>query len=221
MAYDEDAHMRILIADDEPISRTILERTAKSRGHEVIAVADGLSAWKILQQDDAPKLAILDWVMPGLEGPEVCRLARALGQPVATYMILLTSKDNPEDIVAGLDSGADDYVTKPFNRAELQSRIRVGERVVGLQMGLAERVQELQESLAKVSVLQGLLPVCAWCRRVRSDQDYWQSVEEYVAEITDCKLTHGICPCCLDREAQADDLSASPAQHFQCRGRSS
>ncbi|MCE9561455.1 MAG: response regulator [Planctomycetes bacterium] len=196
--------MRILIADDETVSRTILERTIKSWGHEAVSAADGLLAWEVLQRDDAPKLAILDWMMPGLEGPAVCRLARDLRRTVPTYTILLTAKDNPDDIVAGLESGADDYVTKPFNRAELQSRIRVGERVVGLQMGLADRVRELEESLARVRVLQGLLPVCAWCKRIRNDQDYWQSVEEYMVEVTDCKITHGICPACLERESRGE-----------------
>ena len=194
--------MRILVADDEVLSRTVLERTITAWGYEVVLAADGLAAWEILQRDDTPKLALLDWVMPGLEGPNVCRLVRALGRQVATYTILLTAKSSPEDIVAGLDSGADDYVTKPFDRAELESRIRVGKRVVGLQNGLADRVRELEDSLARVRVLQGLLPVCAWCKRVRNDQDYWQSVEAYMVELTACKITHGICPECLDRESK-------------------
>ncbi|VTT97882.1 response regulator receiver protein : Response regulator receiver protein OS=uncultured bacterium GN=ACD_79C00896G0007 PE=4 SV=1: Response_reg [Gemmataceae bacterium] len=195
--------MRILIADDEVVSRTILERTVKGWGHEVVSAADGTAAWAVLEGGDAPKLAVLDWVMPGLEGPEVCRRARALGRPVPTYTILLTSKNESRDVVAGFESGADDYVVKPFDRAELRSRIRVGERVVALQQGLAERVRELEETLARVRVLQGLIPVCAWCRRVRNDQNYWQSVEEYMAAITACKISHGICPACLDRECES------------------
>jgi DNA-binding response OmpR family regulator len=194
--------MRILIADDELISRAALERTLRGWGHSVVSVADGAAAWDVLRGEDAPKLAVLDWMMPGLEGPEVCRRVRTLSRPVSTYTILLTAKGTPDDLVAGLDSGADDYVTKPFDRAELHSRLRVGERVVALQQGLADRVTELEESLARVRRLQGLLPVCAWCRRVRRDQDYWQSVEEYVAELTETRVTHGICPACLDRECR-------------------
>ena len=193
--------MRILIADDEVVSRTILERTVKGWGHEVVSAADGAAAWAVLEGGDAPKLAVLDWVMPGLEGPEVCRRARALGRPVPTYTILLTSKNESRDVVAGFESGADDYVVKPFDRAELQSRIRVGERVVALQQAFADRVRELEESLARIHRLQGLIPVCAWCRRVRNDANYWQSVEEYMAEVTDCRISHGICPACLEREA--------------------
>lgn len=194
--------MRILIADDELVSRTVLERTVKGWGHEVVSAADGEAAWAALQRDDAPKLAILDWLMPGLEGPEVCRRARALARPVPTYTILLTAKTDRQDVVTGLESGADDYVVKPFDRGELQCRIRVGERVVGLQQRLSDRVRELEDSLARVHRLHGLLPVCAWCRRVRNDRDYWQSVEEYMAEVTDCRITHGICPACLERETR-------------------
>ena len=200
--------MRILIADDEVISRIALERAVRAWGHEVVSATEGDAAWDVLRRDDAPLLAILDWMMPGLEGPEVCRRARALGRPVPTYTILLTAKRGPEDIVAGLDSGADDYVTKPFDRAELHSRIRVGERVVALQQGLASRVRELEESLARVRRLHGLLPVCAWCKSVRNDKDYWQSVEEYVGELTDLKVTHGICPVCLARECAEHHESA-------------
>ena len=192
--------MRILIADDDAISRKALELTLRGWGHEVAAVADGLAAWEVLQAADAPKLALLDWVMPGIEGPEVCRRVRGLAPPVPPYLVLLTSKDTTADVVAGLESGADDYVRKPFDRAELQSRIRVGERVVALQQGLADRVRELEESLARVRRLHGLLPVCAWCKRVRSDRDYWQSVEDYVCELGGLKVSHGICPTCLARE---------------------
>ncbi|MBA4062531.1 MAG: response regulator [Isosphaera sp.] len=192
--------MRILVADDDTVSRKVLERTLAGWGHEVVSAADGEAAWEVLRRDDAPRLAVLDWVMPGLEGPDVCRLVRSLNRPVPTYAILLTSKGDRADVVAGLDSGADDYVTKPFDRAELESRLRVGERVVSLQQGLADRVKELEESLARVSRLHGLLPVCAWCKRIRNDGDYWQSVEEYVTELTDLRVTHGICPPCLARE---------------------
>ncbi len=193
--------MKILIADDDSISRLVLERTLRGWGHEVLTAADGSEAWDILQRADSPKLTILDWMMPGLEGPELCRRVQALGNSVPTYCILLTSKDEVEDLVAGLESGAADYVTKPFNRAELRSRIMVGERVVALQQSLADRVIEAEASLARVKRLHGLLPICAWCKHVRNDGDYWQSVEGYIAEQTDVRFTHGICPSCLARES--------------------
>jgi DNA-binding response OmpR family regulator len=192
--------VRILIADDDAVSRMILERTLCGWGHEVIAVSEGLLAWDILSQDDAPGIAILDWMMPGLEGPELCRRVRERARPLPTYLILLTARDASGDVVAGLDSGADDYVTKPFDRAELHCRVNVGLRMVALQRGLADRVRELEESLTRVKQLQKLLPICAWCKNVRDDGNYWQTVEEYITEHADVRFTHGICPACLDRE---------------------
>jgi len=200
--------MNILIADDDAVSRLVLKRTLQSWGHEVIAAEDGLAAWDVMRRDNAPKLAILDWMMPGMEGPEVCRLARALNRPVPTYSILLTAKDARGDVVAGLDSGADDYVTKPFDRAELRSRIAVGERVIELQQGLSSRVAELEVALARVKRLHGLLPICGWCKSIRNDGDYWQSVEGYIAELTDVTFTHGICPPCLERESAVEGYIA-------------
>ncbi len=191
--------MKILVADDETVSRKVLETVLRGWGHEVIAVSDGLRAWEILCKDDYPKLAILDWMMPEMEGPVICSRVRQLVHPVPPYLILLTTKDTTTDIVAGLESGADDYVTKPFDRAELQSRIKVGERVIALQQGLADRVRELEESLAQVKQLQGMLPICSWCKSIRNDGNYWQTVEAYIASHSDVCFTHGICPPCLER----------------------
>lgn len=195
---------KILIADDDYVSARVLEGTLKQWGHEVIVTRDGLSAWEILQGEDAPKIAILDWMMPGLEGPEVCRRTRALARAVPTYMILLTAKGKSDDVVAGLGSGADDYVTKPFDRAELRSRIGVGERVVALQQGLSDRVRELEVALSQVKALKGLLPICAYCMKVRDDQNYWSRVETYIAAHSNARFSHGICPTCWHDVVEPD-----------------
>jgi phosphoserine phosphatase RsbU/P len=187
---------RILIAEDDVVSRTVLERTLRGWGHDLVVTRDGAQAWEALLADDAPALAILDWMMPGLEGPEVCRRVRALARPVPTYIILLTAKGQTDDIVTGLDSGADDYVTKPFDRAELRSRVRVGERILTLQQGLADRVQELEGALSQVKELKGLLPICSYCKAVRDDQNYWHRVETYIAAHSSARFSHGICPGC-------------------------
>jgi DNA-binding response OmpR family regulator len=202
--------MSVLVADDDAVSARILEATLRHWGHEVVVARDGQAAWQVLQREDCPKLAILDWMMPGLEGPEVCRRSRALVKAVPTYLILLTAKGHSGDIVAGLDSGADDYVTKPFDREELRSRIRVGERVVGLQQAMADRVKELEYALAQVKQLKGLLPICAYCKKVRDDQNYWQRVETYITAHSDARFSHGICPDCW-REVIEPDLAAQGA----------
>jgi putative two-component system response regulator len=125
--------MRILLAEDNSFYRRALEMTLREWGYDVVSVADGISAWNILQEENAPKLAILDWMMPGLEGPQVCRRLRAAFRHEPTYVIILTAKDGTENAVAALESGADDFVMKPFDRDELNARLRVGRRIVGLQ----------------------------------------------------------------------------------------
>ena len=147
---------RLLIADDSLVSRHLLETTLNRWDYDVQSVADGEAAWNLLQQDDAPDLAILDWVMPGLTGPEVCRLVRQQEREKYTYLILLTSKSLKEDLIEGLESGADDYVTKPFDQHELHVRLRAGMRILELQAELMAarevlRVQaiELREQAEK------------------------------------------------------------------------
>ena len=194
--------MRILIAEDDPISRRVLEATLGKWGYEIVTTCDGEAAWEVLQAPEAPPLAVLDWMMPKLDGVEVCRRVRAARDLRPTYLILLTALNRPEDIVTGLQAGADDYLTKPFNPEELRARVQVGVRMVGLQQALAVRVQELEEALGRVKTLQGLLPICAYCKKVRDDKNYWQQVETYVARHSEAKFTHGICPSCYEQFAK-------------------
>ncbi len=190
------ARARILIAEDDPVSRIVLERTLRGWGHDLVVTHDGNAAWEALLAENAPPLAILDWMMPGIEGPEVCRRIRALAKPTPPYLILLTAKGQVSDIVTGLDSGADDYVAKPFDRQELRSRVRVGERILSLQHGLAERVHDLEVALGQVKELKGLLPICSYCKAVRDDQNYWHRVETYISAHSSARFSHGICPGC-------------------------
>jgi diguanylate cyclase (GGDEF)-like protein len=144
--------MRVLIADDSLVMRRLLEVTLRGWGYEVVSAADGAEAWEILQSEDAPPLAILDWIMPVFTGPELCRLVRGQSRPGYTYILLLTSKSQREDIVQGMDAGADDYVTKPFDQHELEARLRAGRRIVDLQIQLMRAQEELRDQATRDSL---------------------------------------------------------------------
>ena len=188
--------MRVLIAEDDPTSRLLLDTVLKRKGYDVVAVMDGIEAWEKLQADDAPLIAILDWMMPGMDGSEVCKRLRAKQSSVQTYVILLTAKSAKDEIVAGLQSGANDYITKPFVREELLARVQVGMQMVALQQTLADRVRELEAAIATVKQLEGLLPICANCKSIRDDGGEWNRIEDYVSERSQAVFSHGICPSC-------------------------
>ena len=136
--------MKILVADDDVLSRRLLEKTLERVGYEVTRVGNGREAVESLSKPDAPRLALLDWMMPELDGPGVCREIRKRRDQSYVYMILLTSRESKEDIVAGLESGADDYLVKPFNTEELKARLRTGERILHLEDRLVEAREEMR-----------------------------------------------------------------------------
>ncbi len=141
--------MKILIAEDDPISRRVLQLTLEKFGHEVICTCDGSEAWAVLQRHELPQLAILDWMMPGIEGPEICRRLRAQTSTASIYVILLTALNRKEDVIAGLEAGADDYLAKPFDRQELRVRLQSGIRIVELQQKLQQRVRDLEAAIVE------------------------------------------------------------------------
>ncbi len=147
--------MRILIAEDEPLLRTLLEEKLVKWGYDVVVARNGNEAWQTLQSQDAPSLAILDWLMPGMDGIEVCRKVRKEGKEPYTYIILLTSQQRDEDIVTGMEAGADDYITKPFKHNELRVRLRAGRRIIELQNELLAARGILEEK-ASHDALTGL-----------------------------------------------------------------
>ncbi len=211
--------MRILIAEDDASLAHILTDLVGSWGFDPVPIANGAEAARILVGREAPPLAILDWHMPGLTGPEVCRVVRSRPTATPPFLLMLTAKAGHDNLMEGFRAGADDYIVKPFNDRELRARIHVGVRMVELRQALAERVSDLEDALAKVKTLQGLLPVCAWCRKVRSDEDYWQSFEGYLAAHTEATVTHGICPDCrakVERDLAMkaeDELGMTPLDH--------
>jgi sigma-B regulation protein RsbU (phosphoserine phosphatase) len=203
--------MKILVAEDDAVTRKILAVTLERLGWDVVSATDGQEAWRVFEMlgKDAPELAVLDWMMPGLEGIEICRRLRATPGFEFVYVILLTSRAEKQDLSAGLAAGANDYIAKPFDPVELEARVRVGERMVNLQRSLADRVLELEAALGEVRALQGLLPICSYCKKVRNEANYWEQVDSYLISHSDVKITHGICPGCLEKMMK--ELDAAPA----------
>jgi DNA-binding response OmpR family regulator len=179
--------MNILIADDDATCRLVLSATLKKLGHEVTVAKNGEEARAVFDTVGA-SLLISDMVMPGVNGLDLCRHIRAAQRPKYTYIILLTSVSGKSGYLVGMRAGADDFVTKPFDEEQLAARIQVAERILSLQ--------------TQVKQLAGLLPICAHCKKVRDDKNYWQEVESYIAKRTDAKFTHGYCPDCFNKALQ-------------------
>jgi phosphoserine phosphatase RsbU/P len=193
--------MRALVADDDRTTAALLRHTLERWGLEVVVAHDGTEAWAAIERDPEIGLAILDWNMPGLDGPEVCRRIRGDAARAHLHVLLLTGREGRADVVIGLDAGADDYLSKPFDPEVFRARVAVGLRVLKLKERLAERVAELEAALSKVKQLRGLLPICSYCKHVRSDGNYWEQVEQYISAHSDMQFSHGICPACYDKVA--------------------
>jgi two-component system, cell cycle response regulator len=168
--------MRILIAEDDGVTRQVLARMLCKWGHEVVIAYDGSQAWEALQKPDAPNLVILDWMMPGIDGLELCRRLRTLKRDICPYIILLTALNNKKDLLQGFSAGADDYVTKPFDPEELNARIRAGERIVDLQIeSLAAR--DTLRRLATFDFLTGLRNRAAILAELKRECDRYPRTE--------------------------------------------
>jgi sigma-B regulation protein RsbU (phosphoserine phosphatase) len=190
--------VRVLIADDDPALRHGLFVHLLRWGYEPTLCADGTEARDTLRSGQPPPLALLDWNMPGVNGLELCREIRSLPHLASMYVVLLTAHSARDEMVTGLDCGADEYMVKPVDWELLRVRLQIGARIVTLQQSLAQRVRELQAALDTVKVLAGLLPICSYCKRIRDDNDYWQQLESYVSEHTNAQFSHGICPACFE-----------------------
>jgi sigma-B regulation protein RsbU (phosphoserine phosphatase) len=189
----------VLIADDDAATRLALVSVVTRSGWDAVAVECGARALDALAAEDGPRVALVDWMMPDVSGIELCQQVRGRDAMLPPYIILVTVRNAAADIVAGLDAGADDYLIKPANAAELRARVRVGLRTVDLRDRLGQRARQLETALAEVRQLRSLLPTCSYCRRIRDDRDAWQTLEEYVSHHTDVKFSHGFCPQCFDR----------------------
>lgn len=189
---------RILVAEDDPVVLAVVEKALTEWGHEVVTVTDGLQAWEILEQPHPPELLVLDWMMPGLSGLEICQRVRASETLSSLYLIVLTSNPGRDNLLEGLQAGADDYLEKPMDPAVLRARIQVGERILGLQRTLHNKIDELKDALLNVRELRGLLPICSYCKKIRNDDNYWERLEHYLSAHTHAQFSHSICPDCYD-----------------------
>ncbi len=177
--------MKILIAEDDAVSRLILEKTLSNWGHAVAAAETGSQAWALYRAGEF-RLVVSDWMMPEIDGLELCRKVRSLKRRDYTYVILLTAKSDKASYLEGMEAGADDYLTKPFDADELKVRLRVAERILNLQ--------------ADVETLRGIIPICAWCHKIRDDDRLWQSAEEYFGKHAEVDFSHSICPECREKQ---------------------
>jgi sigma-B regulation protein RsbU (phosphoserine phosphatase) len=176
--------MRILVAEDEPVSRLVLTSTLRRLGHEVLEAADGLNAWGAFQRNPFP-VVVSDWMMPGIDGLELTRRIRGADHVRYTYVILLTALSGRARYLEGMEAGADDFLIKPLDGDELRVRLRVAERVLSLQ--------------AEVKQLEGLLPICSYCKKIRDEGEAWVRLESYIEQRTDAEFSHGICPDCKEK----------------------
>lgn len=203
--------MKVMLADDDPVFRRLAQRLL-AKEHEVVMATDGQQAWRAFLEPEIPRIAILNWMMPGLDGLEVCRRIRGNPAMAATYVLLVTAKNRVQEIVAGLEAGADDYIVKPFHAAEFRARIQVGERVAQLEDSLSARIEELEGALRHVHLLQGLLPICSYCKRIRDDKNYWEQLDTYLMQHSQLEFSHGICPECYEKVCKPE-LRRVPERH--------
>ena len=186
----------VMIVDDDAVSRAQLSALVRAAGYEVTTAEHGREAWDALRVARIP-VVISDWYMPELDGPDLCRRIRARPNEPYVYFILITARGGKEQYLAGMDAGADDFITKPVDSDELRARLTVAQRILGLR-------RELQQ-------LEGLLPICAYCKRIRDDADAWGSLETYVEKRSEAQFSHGICPDCYAKHVQPQlDGNAPP-----------
>jgi phosphoserine phosphatase RsbU/P len=197
------AEIKVLVVEDDPFFQRVLTKRLLAEGYQVFSAADGREGMKAIVSFE-PDLVISDWMMPEVDGLELCQSVKTGLKEAAPYFILLTAKGEISNKLLALDTGADDYLVKPCDQGELMARVRAGLRIVILTQELRGTVEdlhvanaELQSARAEVERLtHELLPICSFCRKVRDADGRWHSLEDYVAQRTQADFTHGICPAC-------------------------
>ncbi len=192
---------RALIADDSLTNRFVVDAAVKRCGLETVEVEDGAEAIRAFDEQEDLRLIVLDWMMPTWTGLDVCRHIRQHERGGSVYIILVTSRSQREDLRAGLASGADEFLTKPVDPAELELRIKTGIRILTMQRRLEQNVARLEKALAEVNELRPLIPMCMYCKSVRDDDGYWDAVDTYLKKHhKELTVSHGICPTCYEEQ---------------------
>lgn len=188
--------MKILIAEDDPVSQRILRLTLEKHGHEVYAADDGEAAWLVLVSKPV-EVVISDWLMPNVNGLELCKKVRGRRRREYVYFILLTALSGQENFNEAMDAGVDDFLNKPLRQDALLTRLRVAERIL--------------KFIGEIRELKKLLPICMYCKNIRDDQSYWHQIESYIHAHTGTDFSHSICPKCFEEKVkpQLESLGAS------------
>jgi DNA-binding response OmpR family regulator len=181
----------ILVVDDQPANLKVLLTFLQEHDYQVYMVDSGQRALDILPKIQ-PDLILLDVMMPGVSGFEICRRMKRDEELAAIPVIFMTALDRVEDKIAGFSAGAVDYITKPFQQLEVLARIKT-------HISLRKRERELEEALEEIKTLKGILPICSYCKQIRNDAGYWQQVEEYISEHSEAMFSHGVCPTCYKK----------------------
>lgn len=187
--------MDILIADDSPTALKLLELVLAKFGHSLQIAEDGDQAWELYLKH-RPPVVITDWMMPKLNGLDFCHRLRQENDPHYTYVIVLTARGGKQDVIQALEAGADDFITKPFDKDELRARLHVASRIAGLQN--------------RVAKYEKILPICMYCKKIRGQEDTWVPVDDYLTTKTESSLSHGVCPECYN--VQVTEIRRSRGQ---------
>lgn len=194
--------MKVLAVDDDRVTLTTLRRLLEKFGYEPLMASNGTDALRLFL-DHRPKILITDWIMPEMEGPTIVKTVRAFAESEYTYIVMLTSRHDKDDLMAGMLAGVDEFLTKPIDPDHLRARLRVGKRIMLLQESLNKRVRELESEREHVKMLQGFLPICSYCKKIRDDENLWSQVEEYISNHQEnVQFSHSICPDCYESKVK-------------------
>lgn len=180
-------NLKVLLVEDDPLSRLLLHSTLQSLGCEVVCLANGLDAWNLLEEQKI-RLVVSDWQLPGIDGLELCSRIRAKEEDYVYFILVTNSYLNEESETIAIEAGVDDFMPKPVKIEDLRNRLRVASRFLGYR----ERIRKLES----------FIPLCSYCRKVRDDQNYWQLIETYIRERTGSQFSHGICPDCYEKHVR-------------------